>query len=113
MNSRAAAINVTSKQGREKATPSSSKTIALTDEAIIRREMKWYEEKKEDYLKNYEGKYIALLNGELLDSDVAISELAKRVYEKYGYIAIFIPLVTRRTKPYRISSPRFKQVKIV
>jgi len=98
--------------GKTKGVTPSSKTVALTDEAIIRKEMKAYEEKKEEYLEKYEGKYIALLNGKLLDSDVAISDLATRVYKKYGYIAIFMPLVTRRTKPYRISSPRFKQVKI-
>jgi hypothetical protein len=91
----------------------SRKSIALTDEAIIRREMKIYEDKKEECIEKYEGKYIALLNGELLDSDVAISELSKRVYEKYGYIAILMQLVCRRSKPYRISSPKFNRVKTV
>ena len=98
---------------RTKVIVPSSKTVALTDEAIIRKEMKAYNEKKEEYLKKYEGKYIALLNGMLLDTDVSISDLATRVYDKVGYRAIFMTLVTRRTKPYRVSSPRFKTNKIV
>ncbi len=105
---------LTSQNGpkRRKSVVLSQKDIELIDEATIRREMKWYEEKKEEYLQKYEGKYIALLNGELLDSDASISEMAKRVYEKHGYIAVFMTLVTRRSKPYRIASPRFKRVKI-
>ena len=84
----------------------SEKEIELIDEATIRREMKWYEEKKDEYLQKYEGKYIALLNGELLDSDISLSQMATRVYAKHGYKAIFMTLVTRQTKPYRIASPR-------
>src|SRR4051794_38882510 len=81
----------------------SRKSIELADEAIIRREMKVYEDNKEEYLEKYEGKYIAMLNGVVLDSSDSISELAERVYTKFGYRAIFMTLVTRRTKPYRIS----------
>jgi hypothetical protein len=113
MHSRTIAVNQQKKQGRKKAFFSTDKPVTLTDEDIIKREMKSYELKKEEYLNKYEGQYIALLNGEVLDSDVDFSNLATRVYEKIGYRTVYMPLVTRHKKHYKISSPKLRLSKIV
>jgi len=102
MNTRTAAIDQQAKSGRRKITSPPAKAIALTDEDIILGEMKLYDQNKAEYLTKFEGKYITMLNGTVLDSDPDFSNLATRVYKKYGYQAIYMPLVTRREKPYKI-----------
>ena len=106
------AIKRQDEPGRRKVIVPSSKTVALTDEAIIRMEMKSYELKKEEYIKKFEGKYIALLGGDVLDSDTQLSTLATRVYDKVGYRAIYMPLVTSKKITHKIASPKLKQNKI-
>lgn len=80
----------------------------LSDDQIIEIEKKMFDIKKEEYLPDFEGKYIALENGKLLDSDIDFSALAKRVYEQHGYRPIFMPLVTKDERKYRIRSPKFQ-----
>jgi hypothetical protein len=111
MNTRTVAINEHARLAKGKAI--SPKAIAFTDEDIIQREMKVYEQNKAEYLTKFEGKYIAMLNGAVLDSDPDFSKLATRVYKKSGYQAIYMPLVTRREKPYKISSPKLTSNKTV
>ena len=82
--------------------------IKSDEEISLEREREMYERNKEHYLSNYEGKYIALLSGVVLDSDKDFSNLAKRVFEKNGYKPIYMPLVTREEKEYKIASPKFK-----
>ncbi len=65
MNTRTDAVKLRDKSGRKKVTFPAGKTIALTDEVIIRNEKKAFEQKKEEYIKKFESKYIALLNGEV------------------------------------------------
>ena len=83
----------------------------LSDEDILEIEKKIFEQKKEELLKQYEGKYIALVDGLVIDSDIDFSELAKRVYATYGYRAIFMTRVIRNEKSHKISSPKFKSTK--
>ena len=90
-----------------------TRIIYLNDNEIVELERKRYENEKNKYLKDYEGKYIALLNGKLLGSDNKLSNLAKKVYDNIGYKAVFMTLVTRREKPYRMSSPKLKQKELV
>ena len=58
-------------------------------------------------LKAYEGKYVAVLNGEVVDCDEDKQVLAKRLYRQFGYQPIYVQLVTTTSLPvYRLSSPR-------
>jgi hypothetical protein len=82
--------------------------IPISPDQSIAMEKKFYEDQKEKYLAEYEGKYIALENGILLDSDLDFSALAKRVYEQHGYRPIFMPFVTKEDRQYKIRSPKFK-----
>jgi hypothetical protein len=58
-------------------------------------------------LKAYEGKYVAILNGKVVDCDEDKHALAKRLYRRFGYQPIYVQLVTTASWPvYRLSSPR-------
>jgi hypothetical protein len=82
--------------------------IILSDNEVIEIEKKIYNEKmKKNELEEYEGKYIALLKGEVYDSDTDFSTLAKRVYDKLGYNAVFMTRVIKNEKSHKMS-PKFK-----
>lgn len=81
-------------------------TKLLNDREIVDMEKRIFEENRASYLMDYEGKYIALLNGVVLDSENSFSALAKKIYTKLGYRAIFITRVTKKEIKYRISSPK-------
>jgi hypothetical protein len=58
-------------------------------------------------LERYEGKYVAILNGKVVDSDADKRALAQRLYRQLGYQPIYVQLVTAISLPiYRMSSPR-------
>jgi hypothetical protein len=105
MNSRGIAVSHTDDSKRTKKILPAGKSATQTDEDIIRMEMRYYEQKKEGYLKEFEGKYIALHKGEVLDSDLNFSTLATRVYEKFGYHVFYMPFVTSNGQRLKISSP--------
>ncbi len=66
----------------------------------------FFDRHREELLKDYEGKYVAIIKREVVDSDVDWRELAIRVYKKYGYRDIYMPKVERNPQPVRIRSPR-------
>jgi len=88
--------------------PFYDQTFWLNNNEMIEIEKRLYEEKKDEYLETYEGEYIALQNGEVIDHDCSFSVLAGRVYAKHGYKAIFFPFVSKRTKPFKSITPKFK-----
>jgi hypothetical protein len=58
-------------------------------------------------LSMYEGKYVAVLNGQVVDSDVDERALVQRVYQKFGYQPMYVQLVTSGALPvYRLMSPQ-------
>ncbi|MBI2919236.1 MAG: hypothetical protein HYY01_14780 [Chloroflexi bacterium] len=65
----------------------------------------FYHKHFETLYQTYAGKYIALIEGEVVDSDSDFSSLAMRVYEKYGYKDIYMPKVERE-RTVRVSGPR-------
>ena len=65
----------------------------------------YYKENKNDLLKKYKDKYIAIIGKKIVDSDKDFSELIKRVYKKYGYKNIYIPFVEEKEKIVNIPSP--------
>jgi len=58
-------------------------------------------------LSMYEGKYVAVLNGQVVDSDVDERALVPRVYQKFGYQPMSVQLVTLGSLPvYCLRSPQ-------
>jgi len=82
--------------------------VSVTDNEIIDAERARYEQNKSKYLHRYEGKYIALINGEVVGSAIKFSNLAKKIYSKYGYRAIFMIRVEEKERQYKMASPKFK-----
>ena len=68
----------------------------------------YFERNKETLIRNYEGKYIAIWGNQVLDSDTSFSSLAQRVYEKLGYVSIYMPFVTSKPRVLRFHSPKYK-----
>jgi len=61
--------------------------------------------------RRYEGKYIAIWKNDVIDSDTSFSQLAKRVYEKIGYVSVFMPFVTSKRRILRFESPQHQRRK--
>ena len=62
-------------------------------------------------LKQYEGEYVALFNGQVLDRDKSYSALAKRVYDKSAHKPIYIPFVSKIERTVNLRTPRFSPKK--
>lgn len=88
-----------------------SEMIILSDKEKLRMEVNEFELNKIRFLEEYEGKYIALVNGKVLDSDKDFHTLAKKIFEKYDYRPIYMPFVTREKHKIRIATPKFKSKK--
>lgn len=69
--------------------------ISNDDRLIIERGQDYLKSHLEQLLQHYEGHYIAILNDQIVDADKDISELAGRVYHKFGYQTIFMPFVSK------------------
>lgn len=72
------------------------------------REEQTFLQMKEELLKNqaYSDKFVAILDGKLIDSDSDKAELAKRCYKRYGYIPIYFDKVERIKRIIRVPSPK-------
>ena len=71
---------------------------------------KYYEDNKKSLLKRYAGRYIAIFNNKVIDSDKDFSKLAQRVYKKYGYQTIYMPFVDEKEKVLSVPSPRVRSL---
>jgi hypothetical protein len=53
----------------------------------------------------YREKYVAILQGKVIDSDAKLADLAKRVYAEHGYLPILMTKVTSKIRKFENSSP--------
>jgi hypothetical protein len=56
--------------------------------------------------KEFVNKFVAVIDGEMVDSDFDRSALAERMYAKYGYIPLFIGKVAKGERYRHLPSPR-------
>lgn len=84
------------------------KPVIPEDINVLELAQKYYQEHKESLLGKYKGKYIAILDNKVVGSDKDFSKLAQRIYKKYGYRTIYMPLVEAKRKTVRIPSPRIR-----
>lgn len=58
-------------------------------------------------LATYEGLYVAIVNGQVVDSDRDERTLVQRVYQTFGYQPLYVQYVTAGALPvYRLLSPQ-------
>jgi hypothetical protein len=83
----------------------SAPTIS-NDEAFKRDEIA-FKKLKQKYVSDerFRGKFIAVLDGKLVDCDEDDRKLAKRVYDCYGYRPIYIGKVTEKRRIVDLPSP--------
>ena len=67
----------------------------------------YYQANREQLLKKYLGKYVAILDRAVVDSDDEFASLAGRVYAKHGYRPVVMTQVETEPRVVTIPSPRF------
>lgn len=85
--------------------------LELMDFMKIQEAKEYFRENKSEILKRYEGRFVAILENSVVDDDEDFSELAQRVYSKYGYGAIYMPFVESEPTVIRMPSPRVMKTK--
>ncbi|MBI2906307.1 MAG: hypothetical protein HYX92_01485 [Chloroflexi bacterium] len=83
----------------------------LTGEALELQEfeeaLEYFREHRDEIISRYEGNYVAILNGEIVDSDQERVRLAERVYKRFGYRHLYMPYAGTDGPPQkRINSPK-------
>jgi len=76
------------------------------ERAAFEEDAAYYEANRKSFLSEYKGRWLAIINRSVVDSDMEFSSLAKRVYAKYGYKAILMTHVEAEPRVFRIPSPR-------
>jgi hypothetical protein len=66
----------------------------------------WFAAHRERLLPKYEGDYVAIIDGKVIDHDRSFAALAERVFHREGMRSVFIPKVTRAEPVVRVHSPR-------
>lgn len=72
---------------------------------ILERERTAFERLKPELLKTHPGKWVAIVDGQLVDSDDDEDALVQRVYAKYGHRTIFVEEVRETPRVYEFPSP--------
>jgi DNA-dependent RNA polymerase auxiliary subunit epsilon len=57
----------------------------------------------------YEGKFVAVLKGRVIDADFDERQLVRRMYAKYGYVVAFVEKVQTRKKVLEVPSPELRR----
>lgn len=77
------------------------KTLSDSFEAAVA----FFQQHREELLQKHDGKFIAIIDNQVVDFDVDRIALAHRVYEKHGYKAIYMPKVERTPRVVHIPTP--------
>jgi PHD/YefM family antitoxin component YafN of YafNO toxin-antitoxin module len=90
---------------REFITWQESRTKKHRQLSALQREREAFLQLRDQLLKTHGGQFVAVLDGQVVDSDVDNCELARRVYSKFGYVPIYIQKVEEKPTGYDIPSP--------
>jgi len=60
-------------------------------------------------LQTHAGRYVAVYQGQVVDQGEDEIELGMRVYQKVGYVPIYVGLVSEERKLVRIPTPRVRR----
>ena len=72
---------------------------------LIKLEIEAYERLKPELLKSHGGQWVAILDGELQDSDVSESALVQRVHIKFGSRTMLIRQILEQQPTYHMGGP--------
>lgn len=78
----------------------------MTQIMPLEKAAEYYEENKEKFLVDFEGKYIAIINDNTYKIGSDLISVANSVYEEFGYQDIFITKVSREDEVIRLTHPR-------
>ncbi|HKE04454.1 MAG TPA: DUF5678 domain-containing protein, partial [Blastocatellia bacterium] len=82
---------------------------ASESDDLFEVEKRTFEAMREQLLSQYEGQYVAIHKGQVVDHDSDKLRLGLRVYRQFGYQPIYVKLVTREEIPVkRIASPKLR-----
>jgi antitoxin (DNA-binding transcriptional repressor) of toxin-antitoxin stability system len=73
--------------------------------SALQKEREAFHRLRDQLLKTHRGQFVAVLDGQVVDSDVDNCKLAQRVYNKFGYVPIYIQRVEEKPTVYDIPSP--------
>jgi len=76
---------------------------------VFERQKIFFEENLNNLLTRYKGKYVAIINEKVVDSNKNEIKLIKKLYRKRGYVPMYIGRVTTEKIILRVSSPRIKE----
>jgi len=72
-----------------------------------RREQRAFRHLLPELLKTHRGQYVAIHEGQVVESGSDKLDIAGRAYARFGYVPIYVSLVTQEpVPPVRITSPR-------
>ena len=79
-----------------------------SDEAF-RCEVEAFERMKPELLHEYRNRVVAIYNGQIVEvggENESVADVAMRVYERLGYVPVYVQRVEETPRVYKISSPR-------
>ncbi len=79
----------------------------------LKKELEVYERMREELLKKYRGKVVAIKDGKLVGVYDSEEEAFRDVVEKYGLIPVLIKRVTEKEKPEEIPSYTYGLLDVV
>ena len=80
-----------------------------TQDQALQREVEAFERMKPELLRQYRNRVVAIYNGQVVEvgnENESVADVAMRVYERLGYIPVYVHRVEETPRVYKIPSPR-------
>jgi len=80
-----------------------------TQDQAFRREVEAFERMKPELLRQYRNRVVAIYNGQVVEvgnENESVADVAMRVYERLGYIPVYVHRVEETPRVYKIPSPQ-------
>ena len=75
----------------------------------LANDVAWFDAHRPALCRKYEGSFVAIVDGRVIDHDRDFDKLARRVFGELGTRAIFMPRVEREPEVRKIRSPRTRR----
>jgi hypothetical protein len=77
-----------------------------SEDGPLAADFAWYEAHRQALVRRYEGSYVAIVGGKVIDHDRDFAALAERVFARVGQRPVLMPKVAREAAVVRARSPR-------